>query len=654
MSQFVDNIAMYNDQQLDTWSDIVISFEYERFAYNVNPTGGFALVFFDSVVDLPRDGGKGYSLGYTPNGTKDYCKQGGYRGLQAAFLAIGFDNKGLFAAALNGATGLPLSAVNYDHTITVRGGVAENYNVLKTLNLTTSLSAYPNASTFTVDQSAAFVNSPIAHRSVRVILKNHATQLLVQLKDSVDRVEYDTVVDLKLPEKNRTSLKVALTNTVDNNQTHFKVSSFNTAGFPGTVTTQRLAGCSYIIQQPTYGKVDSELRAGNEFIATALPGQVVTYTTDTVKYNLKNIIYTGSGIKVTGASQDYVVGIYEQTPTIGIYKYLGEKLAKTFLLNTIDNEIPKWVDIDINTGTLAVLTRAVSGAIYIYNYIKDSTIQSELGTWKLYQTIPYSSSTHGPYGFLNKVKIKDKNLIVNAGEDRVHTFRKSIFNTWDYVQTLSATIAAEFVTGFGDEFAVDEDNLLIGAPQSQKIPFPEPVQGEVYHYIYSTDKNEWQLAMALGSFYELNTALGTFGSSIAFSNNTCVIGSPGEEYRYSEEESDVNVGRIHVFRKAPGGLFSQGKAIAPEGQYREKNAFFGTRVALDDNYAYVLSPYTPAFYKSFITIYNLDCKFEMPPPQISAPGCALITFNRKDFILDTITDTYMLSYTCQLGGDARF
>ena len=655
MNQFVDNIAIYNDQQLDTWSDIIVSFEYERISYNSNPTGGFALVFFDSIVDIPRNGGKGYSLGYTPNVSKDYCKQSGYSGLQAAFLAVGFDNKGLFAADINGATGLPLSAINYNHTITVRGGVAEDYGVLKTLNLTTStLSSYSNASTFTVDQSASSANFPTAHRSVRVILKNHATKLLVQLKDNAEKDNFDTVLTLDLPEKSRASLKVAITNTVDNDLTQFKISSFNTAGFPGTVNTQRLAGCSYIIQQPLYGSTDSQLCAGNEFVTTTLPGQVVTYTTDTVKYNLKNIIYTGSGIQLTGSSVDYVAGIYLNTPVVVIYKYLGEKLAKTFLLNTFDNEIPKWVDVDGVNGTLAVLTRAVSGAIYIYNYITSSTTQSDLGTWKLYQTISFDPTIHGSYGFLDKLKIKGKHLIVSAGQEHVHTFRKSIFNTWEYIQTLSATIAPQFTNGFGEELALDGNDLLIGAPQSQKVPYPEPVQGEVYHYIYSEEKNIWQLAMALGSFYKLNTALGAFGSSIALSNNVCVIGSPGEEYRYNESVADINMGRVHIFRKTTGGLFSQGTAIAPEGIYRERGAFFGTKVALYENYAFILSPYTSSIYKSYITILDLSCTFQIPPPQISAPACALITFDNRNYILDTLTDSYLLSYTCQLGGAAEF
>jgi hypothetical protein len=156
--------------------------------------------------------------------------------------------------------------------------------------------------------------------------------------------------------------------------------------------------------------------------------------------------------------------------------------------------------------------------------------------------------------------------------------------------------------------------------------------------------------MALGSFYNLNTPLGTFGSSIAFRGDTCIIGSPGEEYRYSTGETKVNIGRIHIFRKSSTGIFSQGASIAPENDFIAKDAFFGSKVAIYNNYAFVLSPFTPFYEKSNITIYDINCTFAIPPPQIGIPACALVTFDNKNFILDSITGTYMLSYTCQLGG----
>ena len=644
MNQNVYNIAVYNDQSLDTWSDIIVSFEYERFSFNNQPTGGFALVFFDDTVDMPRDGGPGTSLGYAPSTEVDYCKQGGFAGLQAAFLGIGFDNKGLFAASINGRSGIPVSQINNTDTLTVRGGVSENFNVLKSLNLKNTLSGMTS---FTVDQSAQS-GGTVYQRAVRVLLKNHATKLIVQVKDALEKKDFDTALELDLPEKIRRALKVGITNTADNGLTYFNVKSFNVAGFPGVSTTQKIDGCSLTYKQPNYGLSDSRrLCVGDEFIVSSLPNQVVTYTTDTTKYNLKNIIFTGSGIQVTSTANNNVGVIYEQLPLVGIYKYLGEKLSRNFFITPPDGQIPKWVDIDKENNSVAILTRAVSGAIHLYDYISTSDNPKEIGTWKLYQTIDYNPFIHKDSGFLSKVKIDGRNLAVNAGNEKVHMYRKNVSNVWTYAGTLTATIGSNFLTGFGDEIAIDDDNLLIGAPLSQKIPYPEPVQGEVYHYTYSKSLRRWDLAMAIGSFFNLNTPLGAFGTSIDFKNNTCIIGSPGEEYRVTPEQSIVNVGRVHIFRKAPNGVFSQRTSIAPEGSYILRNSFFGSSVALFGDYWYILAPFTPADKESNVTILDSRCVFQTPPPQINIPACAFITFDNRAFILDTITDTYMISYICQ-------
>ena len=247
-----NNVAFYNDQPLDTWSDIIVSFEYERFALSAIPTGGFAVGFFDAIVDLPRNGGPNYSLGYAPSTEKAYCYQAGFPGLQAAFLGIGFDSKGLFAANEFGRPGIPIANVNNTQTLTVRGGVAENYNVLEHINLTQILSTLPNSNTFTIDGSASALDN-VFTRSVRIALKNHATKLIVQIKDNPNRNEFDTVLDLTLPEKKRSALKVALTNTQENNITQFKVKNFNVAGFPGIVTSQKIEGCSFQLEQKNYG-----------------------------------------------------------------------------------------------------------------------------------------------------------------------------------------------------------------------------------------------------------------------------------------------------------------------------------------------------------------------------------------------------------------
>ena len=126
--------------------------------------------------------------------------------------------------------------------------------------------------------------------------------------------------------------------------------------------------------------------------------------------------------------------------------------------------------------------------------------------------------------------------------------------------------------------------------------------------------------MAIGSFFNLNTPLGAFGTSIDFKNNTCIIGSPGAEYRVTPEQSIVNVGRVHIFRKAPNGVFSQRTSIAHEGSYILRNSFFGSSVALFGDYWYILAPFTPADKESNVTILDSRCVFQTPPPQINIPA----------------------------------
>lgn len=649
MNQDVFNTAVFNKQSLDTWGDIIVSFEYERFNYNNNFTGGFTVSLFDSIINLPKGGGPGSSLGYAPSTEIEYCKRLGYEGLQGAFLGIGFDSDGIFAAELNGRNGIPLSAINNEPTITVRGGVQENYQVLGSINLTKTLTATRNSKLFLVNQVISANETP-QQNSVRIILTNHATLITVQLKADPDKEEFDTLLEIKLPEKVRKSLRVALTNTSNDNLTNFNIKNFNVAGFPGTVTKQRIDKCSKVVTLPNYGLAsEGRLCTGEEFFVTSVPNRILTYTTDTVNYNLKNTIFTGSGIQITTSAENYVGVIYLQKSLIGIFKYLGEKLARDFFIIPPDSQLPKWVDIGKNSKNIAILTRPLSGTVFIYEYIDNSINSEEIGTWRLYQTLNYNAQLHGNAGFFNKVKISDRNLAINTGNQSVHMYRKNIANVWEYIQTLSAVIAPEFITGFGEELVLNNNDLIVGAPQSQKTLYPEPTQGEVYHYVYSETRNKWELAMALGSFFGVNTPLGNFGASIDFDGTTCVVGSPGEEYR-TPNITVPNVGRIHVFRKQPTGIFTQGVSLAPEQEFITRNAFFGSNVSLTNNYLYVFSPFTRQYNFSQITVFDLNCTFDTPPPQINIPACALITFDNKSFILDSVTDTYMLSYTCQLRG----
>ena len=303
---------------------------------------------------------------------------------------------------------------------------------------------------------------------------------------------------------------------------------------------------------------------------------------------------------------------------------------------------------DIDGDTLAICTATLSGSVYIYTYNRDTTNPSTLGTWQLYQTITSTQVSSGA-GMGNFAQLYGDNMLISNSNDTVHAFRKNINQRWDFIQTIVSPITS--VTNFGDTVAVDGDDMIIGAPVSQKFQYPEPAQGEAYHYVFDGALNQWRLAMAIGSFYNLNTPNGNFGNSVALQNNYALIGCPGEEYRYTPESAPlVNVGRVYVFQKTTGGVFSQATVIAPASGTIEPYMNFGNKVGLYNNIAAILSPFTPAYVKSYISIYNLDCSFPLPPENIPIPACALQLMDYSGFVLDTISNTYMLSYTCQLVG----
>lgn len=645
------NIVYWNDQPLDTWRDIIVSFEYARYAFDITPTGGFAVLFFDSLINQPRYGGRDYSLGYAPNNTLDYCLQFGYKGLQGAFLGVGFDNYGFFAIKQPYMNGIPVSALKYEPTVAVRDGIETSYNLLYASSLVNLISSTVGASNFTVGQKIS-AYSEIKYRAVRIILSRNATWLEVQVKDDVTLDGFKTIVTYNLPEKTRKSLKVGLAFTTAEGNTKFDVRNFNVAGYPGIPTKERLGECVQHISQQT-NSAPGILSMGDEHISTAEYGRIATYTSDTLTYSFKNNVFTGAGITMLGDDDRNIIVKYDNSSTAGVFTFLGEKLARTATFVTPDNS--HVTSGDISGDTLAICTQNLSGSVFIYTYATDPEALSQYGQWLPYQTITPENFPPGKLnGVLgNSVQIKDRNLLIADTGERVHAFRKDVTNTWNYIQTLTATLSSNGpgTTGFGRTIALDKDDAVIGAPISYKAEFPQPGQGEAYHYVFNTNSNQWSLAMALGSFYKINTPGGNFGSSIKLDRDYAVIGSPGEVFvvDYDQQKQIVNVGRAYIFRKTTGGLFSQAAVITPPDNIRLPDMYFGNQVAINGNLVGILSPFSIYNPKSIISIYRLDCEFAAPPIHLPIPSCALVLIDNSGFIIDMVNNNYMVSYGCLLG-----
>ena len=641
------NIAIYNNQPLDSFSDTVFSFEYARYNPQQLPTGGFAIIFFDSIIDMPRDGGPGQSLGYTSSSrTSDSCRLNGYSGLQGAILGIGFDSSGRFALETDMVNGIALSALKPQPSIIVRDGIQNNFNLLYNLSDYKNIADIDGLESFTIDQQVSAIDDD-SYRSVRVIVSRQFEDIRVQLKQNPREKDFIDVLRISRPSMNRKTYKVGLTNTTDDSTTKFLIRNFNIAGFPGTVRpTDLIPSCDQIIEMDDYGP-DSKLSMGEEFIAAAVGRKLKNYTTDLNSYKLQNTIYTGSGITLLGQDETTIVGRVNGTSNAVLLEYLGQKLIRVNTITTPDNSTPVSADVDGNT--LVVCTQAnedigTPGGIFIYNYIESSDNPAVIGTWDLYQTILPSLVLSGT-GLGISTQLYGDNLIIGNSNQYVHAFQRDTTSTWNYLQTIASPISG--VSRFGYVTSLYDRDLMIGAPYAQKPSFDNVGQGEVYHYYLSTATNSWNKIMGLGEFYAINSVAGNFGTSIGLNNKICVVGAPGEAYlEPGATYESVNVGRVYIFGKSDDGIFTQATTVTPASSFREKYMFFGQSVNVYGKFMSVLAPYTPKYTKSYLCIYNTDCLFSTPPNHLTIPDCAISIIDQSGYVIDLENNTYMLNLSC--------
>jgi hypothetical protein len=637
------NIAAWNDQPLDNYEDIIISFDYARFSDMGPPTGGFAIIFFDSIVDMPHYGGPGYSLGYTPSTQQDFCKLDGYFGLEGAYLGIGFDRFGFFATQTDSVDGL---TANYSpNSFAVRGGVEDNYRLLYNSSDISYLS--PSLANFTVDQR---INNPgdIVYRSIRIILRKAATEIKVQVKVNSEDTEFIDIGAVDIASNHRTSLKVGITNTTTDPFTKMLIKNFNVAGFPGDTTTVRLlSGCQQIInlQGWSFGSI---LPFYNEFFTTSTGNELITQTSDTTRFFKKNSIFSGHGFDILGAKTNFVLARNTNANILLIYRYLGERLVRTYGITTPCGSQPLCADID-NDNTLVVCTSALSGSAYIYTYNTESSDPAILGTWSLYQTLVATEAMSGA-GMGISCSLNENNLLLGNKNQRVHAYQKNSFNSWTYIQTISDPLTG--ITKFGYHVTMEGRDAIIAAPYSVKAIYDNPGQGEVYHYFLRSATNVWERVMNIGSFFHINTPAGNFGTSIDLHNNQLIVGSPGEMYLEDltqTEETEYNVGRAYVFNKTENGYFTQSKILFPDSSFRKKSIYYGSAVGIYNNYAVVIASRNDDIYTSFATVYNLACDIALPPAHLPIPDCAIALVDGSGFIISNVNNTYLLSFNCVNG-----
>jgi hypothetical protein len=229
-----------------------------------------------------------------------------------------------------------------------------------------------------------------------------------------------------------------------------------------------------------------------------------------------------------------------------------------------ENRVGYSVAVDGNT---AVVGSADASAAYVFQRIG--------GDWSLRQKLTAPDIIGYEY-FGITVAINGDTIAVGAPFGNDFTGSAYVFvrtnGVWVQQQKLTAS-DPNIWDGFGGSFGLEGDTLAIGAPAAS----PGPTPGAVYVFLRSA--GAWSLEQ------KLTPAGGAggdvFGSAVALSGSTLVVGSPydGHAGPYS--------GSAYVFQRA-GSSFSQSQKLTANDAF--ERAAFGYSAAVAGNTAVLGSP----------------------------------------------------------------
>jgi choice-of-anchor B domain-containing protein len=191
-------------------------------------------------------------------------------------------------------------------------------------------------------------------------------------------------------------------------------------------------------------------------------------------------------------------------------------------------------------------------------------------------------------GFGSSLTLEGSRLFVGAGPDAVHVFTKQ-GSDWTHAGSIAASAVTAEDVSFGNAVAASGDWLLVG----QQVNLggrggrrggrgggenaPPPPAGKVYAF-RSGANGQYTFASTIVSPDD-ETAGDGFGSAIALTGDTALIGAAGQSNR---------AGVVHEFTVDAAGTWTKTRDFAPQGV--GDNETFGTAVALAGDHAVVAAP----------------------------------------------------------------
>jgi len=214
-----------------------------------------------------------------------------------------------------------------------------------------------------------------------------------------------------------------------------------------------------------------------------------------------------------------------------------------------------------------------SGSVYIFRL-------NEEGNWYVQQKIIASDGAQSDY-FGISVAVYDETIVVGAfGDDdqgsnsgSVYVFTRNEEDNWNEQQKLTAS-DAEAGGYFGTSVAVSDETIVVG----ERIKGDEFYNrgGSVYVFTLDGDGNwyEQQQLTASDGGQLVGGSYVNFGTSVAISDESIVVGA------HNDDENGSDSGSAYVFTLNEGrNWYEQQKLIASDGAVNDS---FGSSVAISD------------------------------------------------------------------------
>jgi hypothetical protein len=654
------NLIAWNKDTLDTYHDIVVSFDFARYSLTNVPIGGFCIAFFETELDVPGIGGPGNSLGYTPSVQSDYCYLKGYQGMKGAFLGVGFDSLGMFGAKTSLVDGLSAPIPN---SCTLRGTEENNYNyIASSKNLTT---IYRNRNFFINEKVSS--EDKATYKTIKVIVSKAFTNIEVQVKFENEK-EFVTVLNQKIPIKRRTGVKVGLTCTTEENDSKFYLKNFNVTGFPGEVIPPELTECAYTLKNQTEIPGNT-IVSSNNFCAIPVDGNVNVYEVRAGQFKIKQILTEGEPIVLLGGNEKFLFTGNNKTTNVSIFYKANDQFLYSGSVDLLDDGVISPLEVEKYPPTCAdtdnkFLAVGNNKNVFLYKF---ETSTDNFIVFRATQTLVDNVS--GDIGY--QVQIDGEKLLTSGGTERLGGRYNSFVSFYDYnglawsqdpVQTFSSPTTGNLFDEFGYSISMIGNEVIIGSPNEYRRRKNTVGQGEVYHYVYTKARGkttkEWRPAMGLGAFYNIDSPGGNFGTHVSYLGNNLIVSAPYENYHFPPDlilENLPNCGRIYVFRKNRGGTFSQAAVIAPG--FDEKTGIqraraymlYGRLVGLLGRTTAVATvPYNNRIlYAPEIDVYKVGCLFATPPPHLPISINSIALYDNAGYTIDMETYTYLqlIDYT---------